>query len=214
MPDLPDRRAREETLAAIIAMILEEWRAKVAAGGSVSWDQFASDIRRRIAGELALVYLSAAGQMSAGYGMGLDRSVVTGDAQDWAQQMAAKLAEEVVANSRQRVEVLLAKFQAEEISREKFLSSLAVIFSVSRAAEISISEVTRSISAGEYGAAGRYDMETGQTLKPFWFTEADGRVCPVCAPLHGEPEEVWSDVYPGGPPGHPHCRCWLEWRSV
>jgi HPt (histidine-containing phosphotransfer) domain-containing protein len=214
MPDLPDRKAREETLAAILAMILEEWRQKIAAGGSISWDQFASDIRRRIAGELALIYLSAAGQLSAEQQMGLDRGVVTGDATDWAGKMAAKLAEDVVTNSRQRVEALLAKLQAEEISQENFLTSLVVIFSVSRAVEISISEVTRSVSAGEYGAAGRYNLETGQTLKPFWFTEADGRVCPVCAPLHGEPEEMWSDVYPGGPPGHPHCRCWLEWRPA
>lgn len=43
------------------------------------------------------------------------------------------------------------------------------------------------------------------TILKLWYTRRDPRVCPICEPLHRQPEEVWSRVEPGiGPtlPGH------------
>jgi len=52
-------------------------------------------------------------------------------------------------------------------------------------------------------------VETDLSQKP------DGKVCPLCYPLHEQPESVWSRYYPQGPgPGgpHPRCRCRLRYE--
>lgn len=38
--------------------------------------------------------------------------------------------------------------------------------------------------------------------------------CTFCRSLDGEPESVWSDVLPDGPPGHPGCDCRTEVRTI
>jgi len=46
-----------------------------------------------------------------------------------------------------------------------------------------------------------------------WYTQADERVCPVCAPLHGKKQDVWEQQFPSGPPAHVRCRCGLEAKA-
>ncbi len=60
-----------------------------------------------------------------------------------------------------------------------------------------------------------------------WQTERDGKVCPICRPLHGKSVDLWDVVLQnlpgpgggravdeiitnGGPPAHPNCRCYLK----
>lgn len=58
------------------------------------------------------------------------------------------------------------------------------------------------------------DSPAGTILHAWWVTEYDGRVCPICAPLHGSPEEVWRKTIPQGPRAHPRCRCILIYSRV
>ena len=74
--------------------------------------------------------------------------------------------------------------------------------------------VTIEISKGERAYTDGLELETQEVLAKLWYTERDGRVCPICAPLHRTPEAVWGPVSPGGPPAHPNCRCWLTYRTV
>lgn len=61
------------------------------------------------------------------------------------------------------------------------------------------------------------DQPPGETIgkrlsiTAHWNTERDSLVCPVCRPLHGKPQGEWG-VFANGPPAHPRCRCWLNWR--
>lgn len=48
-------------------------------------------------------------------------------------------------------------------------------------------------------------------LFPYWVTEGDSKVCPICAPLDGAPEDQYWNISPGGPPVHVNCRCTLRW---
>ena len=47
----------------------------------------------------------------------------------------------------------------------------------------------------------------GAKVEQRWETAADERGCNICAPLHNQPEEVWSTQFPQGPPAHGRCRC-------
>lgn len=56
-------------------------------------------------------------------------------------------------------------------------------------------------------------------LTAIWNTAVDDKVCPICKPLDNQREQPgvaknWSELFPGGPPAHPRCRCFLRWRLV
>jgi hypothetical protein len=75
--------------------------------------------------------------------------------------------------------------------------------------DAAVTLTTQATSAG--GEAVAHSNGTVSTLD-IWYTEEDGRVCPVCAPLHETSRANWSRFFPDGPPAHPKCRCWVEYR--
>ena len=93
-------------------------------------------------------------------------------------------------------------------------------FDEARALRIATTEITRVYAQAE--------LLTGeQLLREFpdmlviktWFTNADDRVCEICAPLHGQAVlinemfmDAFGDVYEG-PPAHVNCRCWISSRT-
>jgi len=85
------------------------------------------------------------------------------------------------------------------------------VLGISRAEQIAASETTRAITAGEAVIVAILLATMDIELVPIWHTEADGRVCPICKPLHGKGEAVYRRVAPG-PPAHPNCRCWLDYE--
>jgi HK97 family phage portal protein len=62
--------------------------------------------------------------------------------------------------------------------------------------------------ASQVGAQEQYKADGVE--KNQWYTAIDERVCPICAPLHGEIVPV-GEKFPGGythpPQTHPQCRC-------
>lgn len=115
---------------------------------------------------------------------------------------------------------------------------LADISSTKRITRAAISQVTDASSAGEMAVAAEFNRQEAARvatetaaadiiaasggkrpevrqagkLAAYWHTERDGRVCPICAPLDGEPESTWRDKFPNGPKAHVACRCYLDWR--
>lgn len=73
-----------------------------------------------------------------------------------------------------------------------------------------ITTATRGISTAERAGANDEGIRRGVEVDVKWVTEKDGKVCPICAPLHGRPSIEWVDRFPVGPPAHPNCRCQLE----
>jgi len=49
-------------------------------------------------------------------------------------------------------------------------------------------------------------------LTAYWNAYNDSRTCPVCSALDGKPESYWIADYPTGPPAHPNCRCWKDYK--
>lgn len=100
-----------------------------------------------------------------------------------------------------------------EVVRAEIPAELEWMFGEARAEAVGITETTNSITEGEVTGASDVQAELGVALKPYWVTEADDRVCPVCRPLHGRPRDEWWSEHGNGPPAHPSCRCTLDWRA-
>ncbi len=144
-----------------------------------------------------------------------------------AQRRTRVLADGTVDTLRNRVarkmqdEALSSRGKLGELTDEGIDETLAGIFTDQRRKTISIDQTTGGFTSGQRAAAER--AETGGdgseagfggqfTIALLWRTERDNLVCPRCAPLEGQPEELWSLVFPEGPgeEAHPNCRCWLE----
>lgn len=82
----------------------------------------------------------------------------------------------------------------------------------SRAEMIAITETTQAINAGELAAATAWRVSFSPKVA-YWITADDDRVCSICGPLHERRQDVWLAVQPVGPPAHPRCRCYLDWRN-
>lgn len=49
-------------------------------------------------------------------------------------------------------------------------------------------------------------------LVPVWRIEDESACEKICQPLNGHGELVYGRDFPGGPPAHPRCRCFLVWQ--
>lgn len=142
------------------------------------------------------------------------------EAQRRVQDMAAGSTDAIRSRLRRRLqdEALSGRGGIGEITDGGIDDVLDAIFTDQRREARSIDQTTGGFTHGQRGAAGRAGGGTGigHTIALLWRTERDNLVCPRCAPLEGQPEEVWSLVFPEGPgrDAHPNCRCWLEPKVV
>ena len=79
---------------------------------------------------------------------------------------------------------------------------------------LAVTSVTEIVTAAELAAREHLKIVEGVRTDSVWKTESDSLVCPVCSPLHNQPESVWAAKFPAGPPAHPRCRCELSHRQV
>ncbi len=190
MPDLSTRTKHEEEIAAALLLLFGEWQDR-------PWDAeaFEDQIIGTLTGTLASVYAESGRQFIDHFGLGIDPNVTDANAVRWEVMFLPILAAEMASTT--------------EPGRTG-------AFSPARAEMAAITEVTRAISAAEFGIAGYLatidDPGLRKLLRPVWYTKDDELVCPVCGPLHGLGKEEWGKVFPLGPPAHPRCRCWLTWE--
>lgn len=112
-----------------------------------------------------------------------------------------------------------------ELTETGIDSALSDTFTPARRQTIAADQTTGAISGGQLGARDRLIGGDGaasglggqrMTIALIWRTERDNLVCARCSPLEGQPEEVWSQVFPEGPgpDAHPNCRCSLEPQAI
>ena len=196
MPDLPNRRERERDLAAALLLVLGAWRYR-------EFDPigFADDASKAMLPVLIETSGLAASGLASTHGLDLSQAGI-GTA-EWAEGYSKVLANEVALSIQRE---LAAGYDP------------AIVFGGNRAEMVGVTETTRAITAGEglvVGAlvAGIGGVESKQ-LEEIWYTVLDARVCEICRPLHGTGPEVYGRVSPTGPPAHPRCRCWKEYREA
>jgi len=206
MPDLPNRQEREKRLAAAIFLLLSR-QGKAFTSGTFDLASFETAAAEASYPELIATYEQAARELAKAQGTTLDAATLRAQAEEWADKTSQELAAGMADTTKQAIADAKA-------GGATLAASALTIFGRSRADAIGATETTGAISAGEQPAVAQYEIETGNELEPIWQTEEDDAVCPICRPFDGKPSEFWSDDFPNGPPGHPNCRCWLEWEPV
>jgi hypothetical protein len=218
MPQLADRLEHEAQLAGSLSEILALVRQRVDRGEAVPWADLESQARDALEDQLAAAFVVIF-LMMADQGLQNDTLLAQSLSSRWARQQSGLIASGLFGNLRR------------EVSSG---SDAARVFSGRRAEVIAATEITRAVSAAELEArrvnaqlaAGRTRPAEAPALPPsdrgltvvqdglvaVWITERDDRVCPICSPLDRQREESWIGQYPFGPPAHPNCRCYLEYR--
>jgi len=184
--------------------------------------------QKQLEESLALFLVTAYGLSAKWHGM--SQAIAEVEASKFAAARARTVAAGFIENSRTAFEQLQSKWAAAVTvvgglsmaadnrsskspgppasaagpSRTEVRDGLKSIFSPARIETMAVSETTGAIShAGEATQQQAGLVSEADT----WWTEADGRVCEVCEPLHGEPRSVWAATFSLGPPAHPRCRC-------
>lgn len=166
-------------------------------------------------------------------GQGVARTTRQMELADYRHTAAAKVRSlsgtvDTLRNRLQRAEQkqrLTGAGEVGDITDDGIEHALDEVLTPQRAETISIDQTTEALTVGQRGGANRTVGADGtaataggvpMTVALLWRTETDNLVCHWCAPLEGQPEEVWSLVFPNGPgkEAHPNCRCSLEVVAV
>ena len=143
------------------------------------------------------------------YDISFDPADMAAAANEWASTYAQAESARLIGTTQKVVSGVAAKYAAGEITRDQIEEMLDPAFNKSRAALIAITLITvaRSIATDNY-----VDSLRGMGLEVIerWYTQEDERVCSACAPLHGQPREVWGEP----PPRHGRCRCYTTLEIV
>jgi hypothetical protein len=191
------------------------------------WREVEEETQREVLTILYLLFLSSSNYHASGdvTGDGLTvslRNSIEASARNYSDGRAAELARGYAETSVSRFETLRdelnrAAAMAEPgepiITRVDLETRLERVFGPSRAEAIAVTETTKAQTAGgETGVAFTDGLSDGD----LWMTRQDGKVCPICEPLHGQPRQVWMRVFPSGPgdDAHVNCRCFLQYASL
>lgn len=221
MPDIPNRRDREQQVETLLRRAIGRTRQDIlAALGSPPnvdnvpdklWNQLHTDVENDTRRVIAIIMLLAIRRMNDDKSIPfiLPPSVAAERAMTFADARATTLADSVVSTFKDRLETAAAEGGTAADMRKAMRE-----IREEQAKRGGVTETTAANSAGELAYADEHEAETGVKLLATWNTERDGHVCEICAPLDGKDDEEWRDDFPDGPPAHPSCRCWLEFEPA
>ena len=186
------------------------------------WREIEEDTKRETLAVLYLLFLNssfyhASGDMTGAGLSDLMQQQLEREATAYSDQRSLELATGYVATSHDRFNDLATEIRQKqssgiEITRGEIEDEITRIFGPDRATNIAMTETTKAQTGG--GEAGaRYTF--GITVDDTWNTKQDGKVCPKCEPLNGQPRSVWAQIFPSGPgdDAHVNCRCWLTYAN-
>jgi hypothetical protein len=148
-------------------------------------------------------------------------------AREWSGVRADAVARSNVVTAQRRLATRAEYWRrfGGDVPTEQIESDLAGVLGPQIDSVTASTETTRAQTAGVNGAIGAAQA-FGIPVRTRWYTRADDRVCPVCAPLHKKHVDLWETVLRnivapggsraiqeilanGGPPAHGACRCYL-----
>lgn len=187
--DMPGRDKYEDEVAAALLLGWRQARIDAIAGREPDWSKMQSDLEERLAPVLRKVQRKAALNIFEDT-LGTRRAPPGFDAYEGH---AAALALLLVQSRRSSWDPANPRqWVLSQLTRQKALI-------------VGATEVTDAISTGEDAARTVMTDALGIELVAVWNTEKDAKVCPICAPLDGKLEEIWTPDFPNGPPAHPNC---------
>jgi hypothetical protein len=184
----------------------------------------------RLLAEL-LLWLTAAAEsgivlfeLDIGFGISSAANVT---AAEWAGIHAGELIEFLTTTQRDTIQSAISTFiETPGMTIGETVNQLIgdKLFTEDRAMRIAVSEVTNTFSQAERIAGEQLQTEFPEdVVMKTWFTNNDGLVCFICAPLHNTSlpiDEKFMNAKTGerdldGPPGHvANCRCWRRNKMV
>ena len=162
-----------------------EWMMGVSKATTVTgvdWDLVNADV---------LAWIVGGGELGGGFGEG------------YANAVTAAMA----TTSERQLRTLVGEWVNNDLTYRQLIDDLGrTVFSRNRAEMIATTEITKSFFEGH-----RTSLIAGGIIEQMrWYTAADERVCPLCAPLHGQVTSVRGDFGGQTPPIHPRCRCFVQ----
>lgn len=138
--------------------------------------------------------------------MQLDYATARPFVESWARQNAGTMITQISQTDIQTVRDTVARMASNQITREEGQSILESLFGPRRAKVIADTELTTAFQRAS-DMLQEEAQEAGMDTEEIWYTAEDEKVCPVCGPLDQQPESIWRNTQPGGPPAHIGCRC-------
>jgi hypothetical protein len=205
------RRAVERRLRRKINKILGEYEsdaaAAIEAGREPAYDAFFAEMRAAIQPEVTAMMTNEAVRVSSELGIVFDPAIINTDAVRWARQYTYDMVNGLTNTTRNLIRETTAAFiETPGMTTGDLVRMLQPAFGKDRAEMIGVTEVTRAYSEAT-NEVQELVNRTGLQMRRVWHTSQDDRVCIICGPLNGQPEEDWRGQFPDGPPAHPRCRC-------
>lgn len=213
-----DRQRHERKIEALLMIEFNDQQER----GLSGWSQFRDRVKSVLAETLEEIYIAAAAalivlMLNDQDSTELGKALL--GAKSWATAKATKVAGDLAKNAEQSVRKKAKELEQASKSQpdaqtppaggKKQFAQLAAreVLTRDRAQSIAITETTGANSVGENVALKQVEESKELVVEVRWITEKDGKVCPICTPLHNKNKEVWSRKFPEGPPAHPNCRC-------
>lgn len=183
------------------------------------WAKFERQAEDQLRAALMLIWLISADNLAAALpGFGVPDEIMRQRAREWASGRAGEIAGRMVDRTRASVATIGDRFPGLQ-SPSALDRALVPTIGPGRAEVVATTEVTNGFTAGEDDIKRRWEQENAATLLAIWNTQRDEMVCPICRPLHQQPQTRWQQLRPepavaSGPPAHPNCRCFLSYRVI
>lgn len=178
------------------------------------WASCEAGLLAAIEPQLTNIYLLQAEAFMADIGIGISWDLINQGAVNFARTYGYNLVKEIRQNTQSGVADILSLLQQEiptfyetGVDLEMLESRLMRWFGPVRAEMIAVTETTRAATEAERLIVEELFKTYNIRMIPYWNTENDERVCPICAPRDGK--EIKDNIYP---PAHPRCRCWTTYR--
>jgi hypothetical protein len=201
MADLPNRDKLEATLKRVVNKAFRPHR-KSKTRRMPPWAKIRDALYKDLHPKIERVRIEAARAFAAAHGDG----PLPADFELTPDNRVANLVADMVDWSRSEwLSMKKPRTKADILAwRKKHLGT-------ERAARIAATELTMAQSKGELQALKHYREQGANQVQGIWNTVEDA--CAICSPLHRKPENVWRATFPGGPPGHVNCRCYLTYEK-
>lgn len=196
------RAKYEREIASALVLLFGDYRQQWEGSQSFNRSGFRSAVASALSGKLAPIYTDAA----------VGVVLVLGIMQD---EIDATMAATIHANA-QKWEASFLPVLAENIASTTVPGQEGA-FSVQRAQNVAISETTRATEMAKRAIVTDAKEKQGTKFDALWITHPERTMtgpCPICEPLHNQPESVWSGRFRDGPPAHSRCECEIEYRLV
>lgn len=208
---LEERMAAERRIhrrvRAILKGRIDEATEAIQAGREFDYEGLAGELRAAVLPELSKLVVTSALDLSVEVGIGFDPAVVNELAVNWAREYSFELVSQLTETTRRALSRATESFiSTPGMTVGDLRDLIEPAFGPVRAEMIAVTETTRAYSAATNELQDLISTQ-GVSATRVWLTANDDLVCPICGPLHEQPESVWRGDFPHGPPAHVNCRC-------